>query len=157
MEYQVEKLELFRHNSLSSTEGRKQRRRPETFPPCMGTMPPESIARKWFSRFKGERFNINDIPRSGRPSGFDEDLLNTLIHNDLCQYTRELANVKLRSFHHRATFAFNGHDSKIECMGTSFSKPKPQKSAGGHICISACLSLIGSSKTSIIFILHRYW
>ena len=27
--------------SLSSIEGRKQRRRPETFAPCMGTIPPE--------------------------------------------------------------------------------------------------------------------
>ena len=27
--------------SLSSIEGRKQRRRPETFSPCMGTMPSE--------------------------------------------------------------------------------------------------------------------
>ena len=34
-----------------------------------------------------------DTPRSGRPSGFDEDRLNTLIHNDPRQCTRELANV----------------------------------------------------------------
>ena len=53
----------------------------------------ESTARKWFFRFKEDRFNINDTPRSGRPSGFDEDRLNTLIHNDPCQCTRELANV----------------------------------------------------------------
>ena len=53
----------------------------------------ESTARKWFSRFKEDRFDISDIPRSGRSSGFDEDHLNTLIHNNPCQYTRELANV----------------------------------------------------------------
>ena len=46
----------------------------------------ESTARKWF-------FDISDTPRSGRPSAFDEDLLNTLIHNDPRHCTRELANV----------------------------------------------------------------
>ena len=42
----------------------------------------ESTARKWFSRFKEDRFDINDTPRSGRPSGFNEDRLRTLIHSD---------------------------------------------------------------------------
>ena len=37
---------------LSSVEGRKQRRWPETFSSCMGTIISESTARKWFSRFK---------------------------------------------------------------------------------------------------------
>ena len=40
----MEKLEHFRHSlffSLSSIVGRKQQRRPETFAPCMGTMPAE--------------------------------------------------------------------------------------------------------------------
>ena len=41
----------------------------------------ESVAKKWFSRFKENRFEISDTPRSGRPSGFDEENLNTLIHN----------------------------------------------------------------------------
>ena len=39
----------------------------------------ESTARKWFSRFKEDRFDINDTARSGRPSGFD-GRLNTMIH-----------------------------------------------------------------------------
>ena len=53
----------------------------------------ESTARKWFSCFKEDRFDISDIPHSERPSGFDENSLNTLIHNDPRQCTRELANV----------------------------------------------------------------
>lgn len=52
----------------------------------------ESTARKWFSRFKEGRFDMNDTARTGRPSGFDEDRLNMLIHNDPRQCTRELAN-----------------------------------------------------------------
>ena len=53
----------------------------------------ESMAREWFSRFKEGRFDISHAPSSGRPLGFDEDRLNTLIHNDPRQYSRELANV----------------------------------------------------------------
>ena len=49
--------------------------------------------RKCFSRFKEGRSDISDTPRSGRPSEFDEYRLNTLIHNDPRQCTRELANV----------------------------------------------------------------
>ena len=39
-------------------------------------------ARKWFSHFKKVCFDISNTPRSVRPSEFDEDRLNTLIHND---------------------------------------------------------------------------
>ena len=42
----------------------------------------EGMARKWFSHFKEDRFDISDTPHSGRPSGFEETRLNTLIHND---------------------------------------------------------------------------
>ena len=42
---------------------------------------------------KEARFDINDTPRSGISSGFDEDPLNTLNPNDPRQCTRELANV----------------------------------------------------------------
>ena len=53
----------------------------------------ESTARKQFSRFKEDRFNISDTPRSGRASGFDEYRLNILTHNDPRRRTRELENV----------------------------------------------------------------
>ena len=60
--------------SLSSIEGQKQRRQPETFVPCMGTMP---MKRAWqengFSCFKENHFDISYTPRSGRPSWFGED------------------------------------------------------------------------------------
>ena len=77
--------------SFSSIEGRKQRSR-QNICAVYGDIG-ESTARKWFSRFKEDRFNISDTPRRGRPSGFDEDRLNTLIHNDPRQCTRELADV----------------------------------------------------------------
>ena len=53
----------------------------------------ESTARKYFSYFEEDRFYVSDTPRSGRPSGFKEERLITLIHNDPHQCTRELANV----------------------------------------------------------------
>ena len=53
----------------------------------------ESTAWKWFSRFKEGRYHISDTPHSGKSSGFHEDSLNTLNHNDPCQCTRELGNV----------------------------------------------------------------
>ena len=40
-----------------------------------------------------DHFHISDTPHSGRPSGFDEDRLNTMIYNDPRQCIRELANV----------------------------------------------------------------
>ena len=52
----------------------------------------ESTGRKWFSSFKEDRFDINDTTFS-KTFGFVEHHLNTIIHNDPRQCTRELANV----------------------------------------------------------------
>ena len=91
----------------------------------------ESTVKKWFSFFKDDRFDISDTPRSGRTSGFDEERLNTLMHNDIRQCASRTGKCdELSSFHHRAAFAR--------------PKPKPQKSAGVHMCISASSSSIGS-------------
>ena len=77
-----------------SIEKRKQWTWPETFALCMGTIP---LERTWqengFLVFKENHFDISDTPHLGRFSGFDEDSLNTLIHKDPRQCTRELANV----------------------------------------------------------------
>ena len=50
----------------------------------------ERTAQKWFSKFNSGNFDLNDAPRSGRPSDFDEDCLNQLIHDDPRQSTRAL-------------------------------------------------------------------
>ena len=91
---------------------------------------------------KEDRFYITDTPRSGRWRSF-----NTLIHNDPSQCARELAYVMncdhstiVRHLHSM------GKVKKIGCMGNTCSMPKPQKSAGEHMCISACSSSIGSWK-----------
>ena len=68
-------------------------RRPETFALCMVTMPSERAWQENGSLILRRIVLTRDTSHSGRPSGFDEDRLNTLIHNDPCQCTRELANV----------------------------------------------------------------
>ena len=63
------------YSSLSSIEGQKQGRWPETFALYMGDNAiGESTARKWFSHFKEDRFDISDTPRSRRSSGLDDRL-----------------------------------------------------------------------------------
>ena len=130
MEYQVEKLEHFQHILLFEfNRGAKAAEAARNiFAVYEDSSIGESTARKLFSCFKEDRFDISDTPRSRRPSLFD-DRLNTLIHNDPHQCTWELANVmKSDHFHHRATFAFSGQCSKIGSMDTAYSKPKPQNS-----------------------------
>ena len=58
--------------SLTSIEERKQRRRPETFAPCMGTMPSER-ARQENGFLVLRRIVLTLVtPHSGKPSGFGQ-------------------------------------------------------------------------------------
>ena len=95
MECQVEKLEHFQHIVLFEfNRGAKAAEAARNICAVYGANAiGERMTRKWFYRFKEDRFDISDTPHSGRPSEFDEDRLNTLIHNDPHQCTRELANV----------------------------------------------------------------
>ena len=111
MKCQVEKLEYFRHILLFEfNRGSKAAEAAghicaEYEDIAIG----ESTEGKWFSRFKEDRFDISDTPRSERSSGFDEDHLNTLIHNDpRSMYSRTGKCDELWPLHHRANFAFKG-------------------------------------------------
>ena len=85
--------------------------------------------------------NISDTPHSGRPSGFDEDHLNTLIHNDPRQCTRELTNM-INCNHSTIVRHLHSMD-KVKKSGVWVPHAlKPQKSAGGYMCISACSLLL---------------
>ncbi|XP_014614921.1 PREDICTED: histone-lysine N-methyltransferase SETMAR-like, partial [Polistes canadensis] len=50
----------------------------------------ESTARKWFAKFKNGDFNVDDMPRSGRPSEFDEERLKSLLKENGRQTSREV-------------------------------------------------------------------
>ncbi|KFD68494.1 hypothetical protein M514_09348, partial [Trichuris suis] len=49
------------------------------------------VARKSFSRFREGNFDLSDSAGSGRPSDFDEEKLNALVHENPRQSTCELA------------------------------------------------------------------
>ena len=51
----------------------------------------ERTARDWFAKFKNGNFDLEDTPRTGRPTEFDEDHLKTLVKEDGRQTCRELA------------------------------------------------------------------
>ena len=51
----------------------------------------ESMARKWFAKFKNGNFDIDNMPHSGRPSEFDENHLKALLKEESCQTSCELA------------------------------------------------------------------
>ena len=95
MECQVEKQEHYRHillfklNRAAKAAEAARNNCAEYGENANG----ENTARKLFSRFNEDSFDISDTPRSRGPSGFDEDRLNTLTHNDPRQCTRELSNV----------------------------------------------------------------
>ena len=95
LEWQGEKLEHFRHILLFEfNRGAKVAEVATNIYAVYGDNAiGESTARIWFSRFKDDHFVISDTLRSRRPSGFDNNRLNTLIHNDPRQCTGELANV----------------------------------------------------------------
>ena len=82
MECQVEKLEHFQHILLFEfSRGAKAAEAARNVCAVYGDNDTgDSKARKLFTRFEKNRFDIRDPPRSGRPSGFDEDHLNTMIH-----------------------------------------------------------------------------
>ena len=48
-------------------------------------------AQNWFTKFKNGNFDLNDMPRSGRPTEFDEDHLKALLKEDGRQTCRDLA------------------------------------------------------------------
>ena len=90
----MEKLEHFRHILLFEfNRGVKSAEAARNIYAMYGDNTRREYGKKWFSCFKEDRFDISDTPCSGRLLGFDEDSLNTLIHNVPCQCTRELANL----------------------------------------------------------------
>lgn len=93
MECQVDKSEHFRHILLY--EFNRGTNATEAYRNICAVYGPDSVtvrtAQRWFERFREGNFDLKSTPRSGRPSSFDEDRLNTLIHEDPRQTTRELA------------------------------------------------------------------
>ena len=99
----------------------------------------ESTARKWLvSRFKEDRFDASDTPRSRRHSEFDEDRLNTLIHNDTRQCTREVENVM--NCDHSTIVRHLHSNGKVKKSGVWIAHNLSQNSKNQRVAI--CASLI---------------
>ena len=56
----------------------------------------ERTVREWFARFRASDYNLQDQPRSGRPSELNDDRLRQLVWADPQQTTRELAETLSR-------------------------------------------------------------
>ena len=74
-----------------------------------------STARKWFSRFREEHFDLSDCPRSGSQSGFDKNRLLGLMQNNPWQSTRELASV-MNCDQSTITRHMQAMDKEIRCV-----------------------------------------
>ena len=89
----------------------------------------ERTAQKWFQKFREGIFNLDDAPRSGRPSDFDEETLNLLIHEDPRQSTRDLEQA---TGYDHATVARHlrqmGKGTKTRRMGSSCPYRQPKMS-----------------------------
>ena len=80
----------------------------------------ESTARKWFAKFKNGNFDIDDTPRSGRSSEFDEYHLKALLKEESRQTNHELAEKnELQSKNDSQSSSFNGICRKIGSLGAS--------------------------------------
>ena len=53
----------------------------------------DRTCQKWFAKFPAGDFLLDDAPRSGRPVEVDRDQIETLIENNQCYTTREIADI----------------------------------------------------------------
>ena len=51
------------------------------------------MCQKWFAKFCAGDCSLKDAPRSGRPIEVDSDQIETLIENNQCYTTREVADI----------------------------------------------------------------
>lgn len=92
MECQVDKNTHFRHHLLFAfNRGAKAAEAAREICAVYGEDAiSERTARNWYTKFKSGIFDLSDAIRSGRPTDFDEEQLNQLLHEDGRQTTREL-------------------------------------------------------------------
>ena len=51
------------------------------------------MCQKWFAKFPAGDFSLDNVPRSGRPAEVDSDQIETIIENNQCYTTRQIANI----------------------------------------------------------------
>ena len=53
----------------------------------------ERTCQKWFAMFHSGDFSLDNAPQSGRPVEVDSNQIETLIENNQCYTTREIADI----------------------------------------------------------------
>ena len=53
----------------------------------------DRTCQKWFGKFRAGDFSLDDAPWPGRPVEVDSDQIETLIENNQCYTTREIADI----------------------------------------------------------------
>ena len=53
----------------------------------------DQMCQKWFVKFRAGDFSLDDAPRSDRPVEVDSDQIKTLIENNQCYTTGEIADI----------------------------------------------------------------
>ncbi len=97
----------------------------------------DSTARKWFSRFNERNFDLSDAPCSDRPTDFNEEKLNALIHENPRQTTRELAETMQIS---HMTISRHLHSmGKVQKLGSWVPHQLDDRNKNQRITISASL------------------
>ena len=51
----------------------------------------ERQCQNWFDRFRSRDFDLKDALRYGRPTEVDDEKIKTMIENNRCSMTREIA------------------------------------------------------------------
>ena len=53
----------------------------------------DGTCQNWFAKFRAGDFSLDHAPQSGRPVEVDSDQIETLIENNQCYTTREIADI----------------------------------------------------------------
>ena len=53
----------------------------------------DQMCQKWSAKFRAGDFPLDNTPRSGRPAEADSDQIETLIENNQCYTTGEVADI----------------------------------------------------------------
>lgn len=78
----------------------------------------ESVCRKWFARFKSGNFDLEDAPRSGRPSEVDDNEIKALVENDRHLTAEEIAEkINISATQVRAHLKAMGYVKKDRYLG----------------------------------------
>ena len=98
----------------------------------------DQMCQKWFAKFHGGDFSLDDAPWSGRPVEVESDQIKTLIENDQSYTPQEIVNILKIS---KSSIGNHLHQpGYLNCFDVWVPPKLSKKILLG--CISACDSLL---------------